>query len=266
MNRTVVTLCVICAVVDAAVGAVAQESRLPVFEVVSIKPFKIGQGPFRASNAPDGSLTLTGPTQILIAQAYPGVMGEIEGLPVWARTEMYEVVAKPSAGVSNPTSDQRAAMIRGLLADRYKMVAHVETREGPAFTLTVARSDGRLGPGLQRSNTVCVALPAPVPLDGQVPPCRTGMSGNRFEGETTVAAFAVTLRALLGRPVIDKTGLTGIYRISFESSTQPFTGAVVEGLPSAATALREQLGLRLETTRAPIEVLVIDRLERPSEN
>jgi len=92
------------------------------------------------------------------------------------------------------------------------------------------------------------------------------MDGNRFDGETTIRAFTEVLRALLGRPVIDKTGLSGVYKISFESSTQPFTGATIDGLPSVSTALREQLGLRLESTRAPIEVLIIDRLERPAEN
>lgn len=263
------TLWALIVVVVAVTGQVVgrQATRDAVFDVVSIRRVLKIERPIRVRQTPDGSLTLTGvPTRTLIQLAYPELETEIMGLPEWATSEFYDVLAKPATEAPTSTTGERLDMLRNLLANRYGMVHHLETHERPVFNLVLARSDERLGPSLVPSDLDCVA-PVTIVSDGEKALCRSTMKGNRYEGETTLGAFARSLRGLVGRPVIDKSGLSGVYRISLESSTQPFTGATIPGeLPSIFTALREQLGLKLESARAPLTVLVIDRIDRPTEN
>jgi uncharacterized protein (TIGR03435 family) len=104
------------------------------------------------------------------------------------------------------------------------MVAHIEPRQQAAFNLVLARSDRRLGPNLRPADKPC--RPGSRPSDGGVdlPPCRLAASGNRIEGDVTMASLAITLRDRAGRRVIDRTGLPGSYRIVLETAEQPFTG------------------------------------------
>jgi uncharacterized protein (TIGR03435 family) len=181
-------------------------------------------------------------------------------------------------------------MVRALLADRFKLVAHIETREQPAFDLVLARSDGRLGPGLKPSEIDCEAraaaqrtaaeaaraagAPPPPPptlsAPGSVPPCGMRSSGNLIEGAFTMASLASIVRTMAGRFVVDKTGLKGYYHLKLEASSLfvgPSPDPVPRGPdepPSIFVALPEQLGLKLESSRAPVEVLVIDRIEPPT--
>jgi uncharacterized protein (TIGR03435 family) len=214
-------------------------------------------------------------------------------LPAWATSEQYDVNA--TALLKNPTIEDRQAMMRALLAERFKFAAHLETQEQPSFDLVLARKDGRLGPGLKPSEVDCVAraaaqraaadaaraagaAPPPPPTfsppapGSVVPPCSSRMMGNAFEGDLTMASLATLLRSMAGRYVVDKTGLTGNYRAKLEGvrllqgpGLDPAAGGADE-LPSIFTALQEQLGLKLESSRARVEVLVIDHIERPSEN
>ena len=249
------------------------------FEVVSIRRRSDHVLVGRFGQAPDGSLTLTGVTTAnLIGMGYsPFEFDETLGLPEWVRTERYDVIARAPALAALPTAEQRTSMIRALLAERYQMVVHTEVREVPAYDLVLDRHDGQLGRWLIRSDMDCDPPQSLEAIPDDLlprPRCRVSMEGNRFEGDTTVALFAGFLRNLVrladreNRMVVDKTGLTGAYHITFESTIQPFTGSLIPGLPSLAAALREQLGLRLEnnSSRAVVQVLVIDRLERPSEN
>lgn len=208
------------------------------------------------------------PTRALIWQAYPGFQADILGLPSWADLERYDITAKVPSDAPPPTEQQRIAMFRQLLSDRYKMLAHTEIRVRQAFNLVLDRTDGRLGPNLKPSTRQCAVPTIPGSERQQaLPPCRVTLKGQRFEGETTIGVFAGILRDLVGRPVIDKTNLSGVHYIEFESSAQPFTGTPSRAdLPSVFTAVREQLGLRLEATEAQTEILVIDRIERPTEN
>lgn len=184
-------------------------------------------------------------------------------------------------------------MVRAMLADRLKLATHVEQRQLPAYDLVLARSDRRLGPGIKPSEIDCVAKaaadraaadaaraagtppPRPTIPDMQAPPpiCGPMRLGGGMEGDTTMGNLAMMLRGLGGvdRPVVDKTGLTGSYRIKLEfdlalgRSGPPISPSPVD-LPSVFTALQDQLGLKLESSKAEREVLVIDRLERPTAN
>jgi len=121
----------------------------PTFDVVSIKLNTSGNRPTSPPvERPDGGLRMTSvPVSVLIARAYPPAAPiDMVGLPDWARTERYDVIA--TSTLSTATRDDRIAMLRAMLADRLKLIAHVETREQPAYDLVLARRDRRLGPGI----------------------------------------------------------------------------------------------------------------------
>jgi uncharacterized protein (TIGR03435 family) len=178
-------------------------------------------------------------------------------------------------------------MMRAMVADRFKLVAHVEKREQPVYDLMLARSDGKLGPGLAPSENDCAArqaaqraaaeagAPPPPPpvfdLNAPPPPCTFRMIGPQMDGEATIAGLAQMLRPAAGRLVVDKTGLTGSYRVTITydrmaSLRGPEVAAAPDAPPSVFTAVREQLGLKLESSKAERDTLIIDRLERPTEN
>jgi uncharacterized protein (TIGR03435 family) len=176
------------------------------------------------------------------------------------------------------------------------LAAHIESQDQPAFDLVLARKDGRLGPGLKPSEVDCAAraaaqraaadaaraagTPPPPPAftppapGSVVPPCTTRMMGNIVEGDMTMGGLASLLRSMAGRYVVDKTGLTGSYRVKLESvrlfqgpgPESATTTSAPDDTASIFTALQEQFGLKLESSRAQVEVLVIDHIERPSEN
>ena len=266
----------------------------PTFDVISIKPHAGDPNTGSMRQMPGGGLILVnGSARTLIGRGYPGLVSEPIGLPAWATSEQYDVNA--TASLKNPTIEDRQAMMRALLAERFKFAAHLETQEQPSFDLVLMRKDGRLGPGLKPSEVDCVARaaaqraaseaaraagttpPPPLafspPTSGSiVPPCTSRMMGNSVEGDFTMASLASLLRSTAGRHVVDKTGLIGNYRVKLEG-VRVFQGpgldpaaVAADELPSIFTALQEQLGLKLESSRTRVEVLVIDHIERPSEN
>jgi len=243
----------------AACATLHAQAPGPTFDVVSIKPSAPETGPNFTANIvtqrPDGGLTtLRTPVSTLIARAYPGMSRpDMIGLPDWAR-EFYDVHATSSRSVA--TADDRAAMMRAMLADRFRLLVHTERRDVPSFDLTLARNDGAVGPGLTPVHVDCEAAPEPDTRQ----PCTfvTGLTGAK--GEATMETLASRLRGLAGRVVVNKTGLPGTYRVNLT-----FDSASDAGL-SVFTAVREQLGLKLESSRTERDVLVIDRLERPTEN
>jgi uncharacterized protein (TIGR03435 family) len=252
---------------------------------------------------PDGGFTLTNSiVPALISRAYS--YSFIEGLPAWATTERYDVSA--TSTLTQATADDRAAMMRAMLADRFKLVAHFEPREQSMFDLVLAREDGRLGAGLTKIETDCVTFmaeraaeaarsgPPPIPPrrpDFKVPPppcfLRTidatmrdrmgdgqGRLGSLMEGEVTMDSLARALWTSAGRVVVDKTGVPGSYRVRVNFDSRPPRlgpdlappGDAADAIPSVFTAVREQLGLKLESSKTMRDTLVIDRLERPTEN
>jgi uncharacterized protein (TIGR03435 family) len=178
-------------------------------------------------------------------------------------SEMFDI----DAGASfEPTPEQRQVMLRQVLADRFKLAAHFETPERPIYNLVIARSDGQLGPQLHHIDIDCVVyrrdaivLPPADPM-----PCSFRMSGANsltiVSGGRTIQSLADTLSGEAERPIFDKTGLTGYFAFKLE-----YGGPGPNDL-SVFTAVQEQLGLKLQAARGPVEVLVIDHVEHPTEN
>jgi uncharacterized protein (TIGR03435 family) len=267
-----------------AVAGQAPATTGPGFEVVSIKLSPAPSGDVVRSNLfrqrPDGGLTVTRMfIGNLIARAYaPIIRFDIVGLPDWASRDFYDVSA--TSPLSSPTAQQRTAMLRAMLADRFRLLAHTERRELPSYDLVLDRKDGRLGPGLAPLDLDCEAVlaarreaaatsPPPEIDSDKPPPCTLVGSLNAIRGDVAISVLAQMLLGPTGRHVVDKTGLRGTYRINLTYELANVAlGAVAppENALSVFTAVREQLGLRLEPSRAERDVLVIDRLERPTEN
>jgi uncharacterized protein (TIGR03435 family) len=289
------------ALTEPRLGAQAPQAAPPApsFEVASIKPNNSGDGRVMMSNQP-GRYTATNVTaRLLIRNAYQLQDFQISGGPSWLTSDHFDIVAKIEAGAQDsmpggpPVPGQGPnplqLMIRSLLAERFKLVVHEETKDQPIYALVVARSDGRLGPQLKKSETDCAALmaaargrgpgrglPPPGPLQpGEAIPCGIRIGpGNMAVGGSTLAQFANSLGMFVGRVVLDKTGLTGPYDFSLTWTPDQMPNrppgapeiAVDPNGPSIFTAVQEQLGLKLDSQRGPVAMLVIDRIEKPVEN
>jgi uncharacterized protein (TIGR03435 family) len=258
----------------------------PQFDVVSIKPNVSGTATGPPNLRPDGGFTMIHvPIGTLIGRAYRSAPGEMVGLPDWAMREYYDV--KTTSSLTTATADDRAAMIRAMLADRCKLAVHVEQREHDVYELVLARKDGKLGSGLAKSDTDCSQPAAPrtgrPDMNAPPPPCTMRMTGaavrqrgselgDLLEGDAPMAILAEALRiARPGRPVLDRTGLTGSYRVTLNfnlmATLRPPTAAVLpDDSNSVFTALQEQLGLKLQAARIVQDTLIIDHIERPTPN
>ena len=239
------------------------------FEVVSIKRHTVVERGARIGFEPGGRFVLTNATIAgLILTAYPTPTGDFVGAPDWARSERFDIDAR--AGFE-PTKDQQQTLLRSLLADRFKLTAHYESQDKPAYNLVLARPDGRLGPRIRRIDIDCATYkpdpttrPATAP-GSETPPCSYRASGGAamliVSGGRSMQGLGDSVQGLVGRPVVDKTGLGGYYAFTLDTSgfDDPGAGAIF-------TALQEQLGLKLETSRAPINTLIVERFERPTEN
>ncbi len=251
------------------------------FEVVSIKPFDASGGAMPRSETKGNRYASTGlPLWWLVAQAFraPLDRDRLVGLPEWIDTERYAIAATIPDGV--PVS-VLPVLMTNLLKDRFRMVAHTETREMPVYNLVLARNDRRLGPSLTETSAECraamVALLA-APQRGAAPPTAPTASGAcpppglniglLSQGGIEMAILAQGLTQLVSRPVIDRTGLTGYYDYTLKWMPEPGLGPpgppVDPDAPNIFTAVQEQLGLTLESARGPVEVVVIDRLEKPT--
>lgn len=199
----------------------------------------------------------------LIHWAYEMPDTRILGAPSWAATTMFNIEAKcdpsfdqqlktlpPDAG-----RDEKERMVQALLADRFQLVAHTETREFPIYSLVVARKGANLGPLQEGGSSVSTS-------NGRI----------EVQMENSVAILAEELSKIVGRDVIDKTGISGRYDLKLHWAPDDAPQRILNGTPapdsgpSIFTALEEQLGLRLEPAKGPVKVLVIDHLAMPSEN
>jgi uncharacterized protein (TIGR03435 family) len=268
------------------------------FEVASIKPNNSGDGRVQMMNAP-GRFNATNVTlRMLIRQAYQLQDSQITGGPGWLADDHFDIVAKLEGTPQDmfiaqqrgggPTPLQMA--IRALLAERFNLVVHNESKEMPIYALILARGDGKLGPEMKKSETDCAALaaargrgpggppPSGPPAPGQPMPCgiRIGM-GNLVMGGASLGQFAQSLAMFVGRMVSDKTGLTGGWdlNLTWTPDNMPqrppgapdpqINGAAIDpNGPSIFTAIQEQLGLKLDSQRGPVDVLVIDKAEHPT--
>lgn len=260
----------------------------PVFEVASVRRNTSGDGRTMLAPQPGGRLTgINATPAMLIRFAYdlPDLPDfQVSGGPDWLDNERFDVNAKAEG---DPPVAQKRLMLRRLLAERFKLTAHTETRELPIYALVIARSDGHLGPQLRPSAADCTRADQQAPQAGIAlapndgPLCgffgfspkselASGRASLAFRG-LDMAALAKRLVPILRRSVSDRTGLTGYYDAEFDliaelpvpppppGTPNPFT----EPFPSVFTVLPQQLGLKLESARGPVDVLVIDTVERP---
>src|SRR5687767_8773514 len=242
--------------------ALAQSS--PSFEVASVKrldqPIPLSP-PQRTPPRSNSFYRAIATVASLIQFAYNVRDFQLFGGPDWVRKDRFEVNARSAAELS---SDEKRPMVQSLLKDRFKLVIRTEQREMPFSALVIARSDGRLGPTLTKCGD---AENPPVSKPVRVPPGGEALSFRCVAMSTVVNVAAGILR----RPVIDKTGLTGMwnYQLAYGQVRELPPGrerdlAEQENPPSFETALQEQLGLKLESGRGPVDVLVIDSVEMPT--
>ena len=240
------------------------------FEVASIRANHSGDGiRNRFHLGHGGSFTATNCSlRLLIRYAFQIFPFQIAGAPGWVPADGYDIAAK-AAG--DPPIREFPPMLRSLLEDRFQLKAHWVTREAAVYDLIVSKA-GKLR-GAESGDCPSIldepsSRPDGPPDDA---PCGSLMNvpGHTKGHKLTSADLAVGLSFFLGRLVRDKTGLTGKYDIELEWTPD---GALRQspppdaGPPSIVTALQQQLGLKLESAKGPVEILVIDHIERPSEN
>lgn len=291
-------------------------SESPVFEVASVKRNQSNEPFVRIGGGGPGTFSATNvPLRLLIRNAYQLQDFQIVGGPDWMTSDRFDITAKaagavpgtigpgvvgfgpPGAGGGGPNPVQ--LMLRGLLAERFKLKVHSETRELPVYALVPARPDGRLGPQLRPAAVDCAAMFAgrgrgapggggpptapPGPLaTGERPQCGLRIGPGSFSGgSVSMAQLATSLSGFVQRVVLDRTGLTGDYDLDLSYTPDqtpqglgpavPPPGApplppIDPNGPSIFTAVQEQLGLKLESQRGPVAVLVIDSVEPPTED
>jgi len=227
------------------------------FEVATVKPNISGSTRSGTSVPPRGRFEGTNVTVVQLLQAAYDVRDfQLSGGPDWIRRDRFDVIGKTP---DTAPPDRIPDMLRALLADRFKLVAHRESREQSIYALTLARADGKPPASL-------------IVVDCEERPGYCGnTSTNEANGSGTVKGSGMTMKQLaewagnrVDRAVVDRTGLPGNYDFEMRYASARLGAAAPPDMPSLFTALQEQLGLRLENARGPVEFVVIDRVERPT--
>jgi uncharacterized protein (TIGR03435 family) len=255
------------------------------FDVTSVKPNNAGSGMIRMLPAANGGFQAENVTLGMLVRIVSQLQdNQIVGGPKWLFDDRFDVVGTGAApGKDGPPMEK----MKSLLADRFKLVTHMEKREQPMFALTLARRDAKLGEKMTPSTADCTpqgpngrgrgagAPPAP----GQRPTCGMMIGPGRIQaGGQTMTAFAQLLSRFAGGIVVDKTGLSGAYDIELLFAPDAGINAFGRDLPAGGpppppvstdapsifSAVQEQLGLKLEPTKGLVDVLVIDSAEKPS--
>ncbi len=248
-------------------AALAQQPERPSFEVASVKPGDPNERRVSLFIQPGGKLSTTNASlQMLIGFAYDVRDHQISGGPNWRDSEKFNIEAKAPGTIKIPQGPEGAAelrlMLQSLLAERFKLVVHRETREQQVYNLLVDKG----GPKMKDSNVA--------------PGQQQGLRGGRGEITGMAAPVPLLINFLsqqLGRSVIDQTGLTGKYDFTLKWTPDPGTAAgpragddtapsVDTSGPSIFTALQTDLGLKLQSAKGPVEMLVIDSVEKPDAN
>jgi uncharacterized protein (TIGR03435 family) len=275
------------AIIGITAMAVLGQTARPQFEVASIKPTgSRGGGSMRPM---PGRLTASAPLRVLMEAAYHVQPFQIVGGPEWVEWDGYAIDAK-AAG--QPEHAQMMLMLQSLLEDQFQLRAHRESREMPIYALAPARGGLKLPPPRDGSCVEQTEVLGPLadpgarmqpPGEGPTLAPRCGgldvpleAGGARIRGgKVPMAEFVRVLSRVLGRTVTDRTGFAGVFDVNLDflpddttvGLPPPPPGAIpfVTASPSIFSAV-QQLGLRLESTKGPVEVLVIDHVERPSAN
>lgn len=229
-------------------------AQTPQFDVVSIKPTQPGSrgGPGPFVNTTPGRLMARGTLGFFIEYAY-GINGMyIEGGPDWVRSDRFDIDARQPAG--SESFPLIRDMLRAALADRFKLMVRQVRRDVPVLVLTVAKGGPKLTPSSPDDEAQT-----------------RGRPGELVATKISMVGLASQLSRSVGRIVQDRTGLPGVYNITLRATNDGFQRSDPLGrtvtdpdAPSIGTALEEQLGLKLESGRGPVDVLIIDRAERPS--
>jgi uncharacterized protein (TIGR03435 family) len=259
------------------------DSKSVMFDVASVRANRSGVlAGFRGIRGRTYVAT-NQPLLSLIAQAYGVPVVRVLGGPVWIGAasadarfiggDRFDITATLPEGAAAP---QVAVMLRGLLAERFKLVVHAETRETPIYALVVARGDKRLGPQLRKGSLDCEAAEAageaiPAPKSGEPVQCAREVGGAIMGRGQRLDSLARVLSMFVDRPVVDRSGLIGgfDFDLQFPELRTPVEdrgGGLATDGGGIFVAVQEQLGLKLEPTTGPVEFVVIDSVEHPSEN
>jgi uncharacterized protein (TIGR03435 family) len=278
--------------------AVMAQTQIPKFEVASIKlntsnalsmNVDADRGRFVTTNVPLAILlryafdTRLPQDGLLRAQFLFGGSTSLQviGGPAWITKDHFDIEAKPSEG-RVPAQREMQLMLQSLLQDRFQLRVHREIREVPRYDLVVAK-EGKL----RAASSEDKAPQSATPQGEKLPPVPRGKISTFVIGQPKlplvhtmyghaipISALATTLESWAGRPITDKTNLDGLFDVVLQFSGQQPTSAVVgqdsppsdPAGPSIFTAIQQELGLKLESSKGPVEVLVIDSVQRPSEN
>jgi uncharacterized protein (TIGR03435 family) len=265
INRlTLIAGCILLSAPAALAQAPPTPAAKPLtFAVASIRPSsRPGKFPWNEQPSPDGEIWTNVSLQYLVREAYGVQDAKLwSGGPAWLDTQRFDVSAKfdPSEA-PQPTADQRNAALRALLADRFKLKIHRELKEFPVFNLVVAKDGPKFQPTKPEMNGSDV-------VQGTCHVLRNRAGETQRQG-CSMADLAGILRSSTGRTVLDKTGLASSYDYELHWTPEDATPAqaLTYSGPSIFTAVQEQLGLKLEPSKAPLDVIVIDSAEMPSEN
>jgi uncharacterized protein (TIGR03435 family) len=232
----------------------------PEFEVATIKPTK--GTPFTIHPTPSGLLIANNASlSYLIKFGYEVHPRQITKAPAWLETKKYDLTAKPEKK-GQPSLKQMRVMVRKLLADRFQLAFHIEKRELPVYAVTGAKTGAKLARNESNPN-------------GN-PGYGGGPTGMKVMNSTITEFIGFVLNDALEKPVVDQTGF-GAARYDFvlkwtpdaaqpQAASAPPSAANPDAAPDIFAAMQQQLGLKLESTKAPVDVMVIDRVERLSEN
>ena len=240
------TLAALSLVVAGTVNLLAQ-APAPAFDVASVKENRSASSVSSISGPRPGQFTITNtPLRFILLEAFGLLDHQLIGAPDWTTTARFDITAAFPQG-SEPGRDWRP-MLQKVLIDRFRLTVHRETREVPTYDLVLARRDGTLGAQLRRTDSNCDKPQA----------CTLLVNRQSLTARTqAIQKITPALQSLTGRPVVDRTGLTGTFDIDLKWSTTGDDG------PSIFTALQEQLGLKLEPSKGPFEVVVVDAVQRP---
>lgn len=235
------------------------KAERPEFEVATVKPAKQDQtgGGIRPLPGGQSYIAQNVPVRLIIMLMFHLTDTQVAGGPSWIGSDRWDIEAK----AEHPASvDELHVMFQNLLIDRFNLKFHTEKKEMPVYSLVVDKPGSKMKP----NNS-----PEPYEI-----PIRGAGRGKIAAQRCSMSYFTWVLAQQAGRPVLDKTGLPGFYDFTFEWMPQPVTLPGTDGAdasaggegPSLFTALREQLGLRLDAGKGPVEVMVIDQIGKPTAN
>jgi uncharacterized protein (TIGR03435 family) len=230
----------------------------PAFDTVSIRPntgsdTSIPFGPV----PPDGINVVNRPLESLVRQAYDIQYFRVMNLPAWANQERYDVTAKAGRPI---TDAERRLMLRQLLADRFGLKVHFESREQTVYVMTRARPDGPLGSGVKARPECPAAADTCLSAGSAIGPAgRLSLKAATFD-----LLASGLMSAVLESLVLNESKVAGHFDV--ELSWRPDTADAADSRASFMTAVEEQLGMKLTAQRRPVQVLVVDRLQRPTAN